>query len=63
MIVVGRKEKEAVEEILSECTIEMQNLYHQTQEGNGQKWLMVDLEDRDCLYGDLLRFIRIRRNN
>lgn len=63
LIVVGRKEKEAVEEILTECTIEMQNLYHQTQEGNGQKWLMIDLEDRDRLYSDLLRFIRIRRNS
>ena len=35
LVVVGTKEKPYVEEILPECTIEMQNIYNQTQEGNG----------------------------
>lgn len=61
LIVVGKKEKASVEKILTECTAELQNLYHQTQEGNGQRWLMVDLEDRDSLYNDILRLIQIRR--
>lgn len=61
LVVVGAKEKTSVEEILPECTAELQNLYDQTQEGNGQKWLMVDLEDRNCLYDDILRLIQIRR--
>lgn len=60
MIVVGKKERVAVEEILPECTTEMQGIYNQTQEGNGQRWLMIDLEDKDGLYGDLFRFIQIR---
>ena len=63
LVVVGRKEKTSVEEILTECTIELQNLYNHTQEGNGQKWLMIDLEDNDCLYNDILRLIQIRRNS
>lgn len=41
-----------------ECEMEK---YHQTQEGNGQRWLMIDLEDEDELYKDLLRLIQIRR--
>ena len=63
MVVVGTKEKAAVEEMLPECTVELQSIYEQTQEGNGQKWLMIDLEDKGDLYHDLLRLIRIRRNS
>lgn len=60
MVVVGTKEKAFVEAILPECTDELCNIYHQTQEGNGQRWLMIDLEDKDSLYDDVLRFIKIR---
>lgn len=63
LLVVGKKEKPLVEEILPDCTEELQTIYHQTQEGNGQRWLMVDLEDQGRLYDDLLRLIRIRRNS
>lgn len=61
MIVVGEKEKRFVEAILPECTAELQSIYNQTQEGNGQRWLMIDLEDEGCLYNDTLRLIQIRR--
>ena len=63
MVVVGTKEKAAVEEILPTCTVELQDIYHQTQEGNGQRWMMIDLEVKDDLYHDLLQLIRIRRNS
>lgn len=62
MIVVGTKEKASVEAILPECTVELYNIYHQTQEGNGQRWLMIDLEDKESLYNDVMRLIKIRRN-
>ncbi len=39
----------------------MQNIYRQTQEGNGKRWLMIDLEDKDELYRDVQRLIGIRR--
>ena len=61
LLVVGRKEKEPFEERMQEWTERMQEIYDQTQEGNGQKWLMVDLEDKDALYRDVFRFIEIRR--
>ncbi len=62
MTVVGKKEKELVEAILPECTVELRELYRQTKEGNGQKWLMIDIEDQEGMYPDLLRLIQIRRN-
>ena len=37
--------------------------YLQTAEGNGQKWLMIDLEDRDNRYLDVMQLIDIRRGN
>ena len=63
LVVVGKKEKPAVEEILPECTAELRLLYDHTQEGNGQRWLMIDLEDEGKLYRDVLRLIQIRRNS
>lgn len=63
LFVVGKKEKPRIEEILPDCAVELQSIYHQTQEGNGQRWLMIDLEDKERLYHDLLRFIKIRRES
>ncbi len=62
MIVIGTKEKALVEAILPECTMELSDIYNQTKEGNGQRWLMIDLEDQGSLYNDVLRLIQIRRN-
>lgn len=61
LVVIGQKEKDSVERILPECTPELRNIYTQTQAGNGQKWLMIDLEDKDNLFDDTLRLIEIRR--
>ena len=61
LVAVGRKEKAAVEALLPECAVELRELYHQTREWNGQRWLMIDLEDQGPLYGQVLRLIQIRR--
>lgn len=60
MVVVGRKEKERVEEILPVSSERMREIYTGTKEGNDQRWLMIDLGDQDELYEDVLRLIRIR---
>ncbi len=62
MIVINKNQKEAVEEILPGCSPELQERYDQTTEGNGQRWLMIDLEDKDALYHDVLSLIQIRRS-
>ena len=63
LVVVGQKEKGPVEAVLPECTAALENLYRETQEGNGQRWLMIDIEDKDGLYQDVFRLIKIRRNS
>ncbi len=62
MVVVGRKEKERVEELLPNCTPQIREVYDRTQEGNGQRWLMIDLEDQDEVYDGVFRLIQIRRD-
>ena len=61
LVVVGQKEKEAVEALLQECTLELRDIYSQTKTGNGQKWLMIDLEDNNEMYSAVFRLIDIRR--
>lgn len=61
MIVIGAKEKNAVEAMLPDCLTELQEIYNQTKEGNGQKWLMIDLEDKGRMYEDIFRLIEIRK--
>ncbi len=61
LVVIGTKERASVEAILPECTPELQTIYTQTRAGNGQKWLMIDLEDEGELYNDILRLIEIRK--
>jgi len=60
LIVIGRREKDQVESLLPNCSKEIQEIYRQTKEGNGQKWLMIDLEDKDTMYDDVFHLIDIR---
>lgn len=60
MVVIGRKEKEKFENMLSNFCIEIQEIYNSTKEGNNQKWLMIDLEDEDKKYEDVKKIIKIR---
>lgn len=60
LVVVGVKEKEIVEAALPEMCTEIQEIYYQTKEGNGQRWLMIDLNDADEIYADTLKLIDIR---
>lgn len=63
MVVIGKKEKEQTQLILHELSYNIQKIYHNTREGNNQKWLMIDLNENDEVYKDILRLIDIRRNS
>lgn len=63
LVVVGKKEKEWVEEKLPDLSNQIQELYHKTKEGNGQRWLMIDLSTPGTVYRDVLTLIRIRRQS
>jgi len=60
MIVVGKNEKEPVEKELTSFTEYVQGVYHDTEEGMGQRWLKIVFEDED-IFDDVKRLIAIRR--
>ncbi len=60
LAVVGAKEKDAVEALLPDCSAQLQEIYARTKEGNGQRWMMIDLEDSGPVYDDVFRLIQIR---
>ena len=38
----------------------LQKIYKETPEGNGQRWLMIDLEDNDKRYKEVRKIIGIK---
>lgn len=60
LVVAGKKENETMEAILPEFSVEIRDIYRQTKAGNGQKWLMIDLKDKDKMYADTLHLVSIR---
>lgn len=60
LIVIGRKEKEKAERELPSFTEYIQELYHNTQEGMGQRWLLITFED-EYIFEDIKKLIAIRR--
>ena len=50
--------KEKIE--FSACS-RLRDIYRETPEGNGQRWLMIPVEDKDSVYEDVLRLLAIRR--
>lgn len=57
LIVVPQKTAASAEAVLQECTPELRDIYKHTKSGNGQKWLMIDLEDKEKMYSDIFRLI------
>lgn len=60
MIVIGRRDQPALEALLPDLCDELRELYANTREFNGQRWLMLSVEDRDAMYADALRLIELR---
>lgn len=60
MVVIGRKERERVEEALPTFCDELRRIYRETREANGQKWLMIDLEDGGARYDGVKKLLEIR---
>lgn len=63
LVVVGTKEKETIEELLLKLSPLIQKIYNETKEGMGQRWLMIDLEDKDKTFSDVLKLIGVRANS
>ena len=39
---------------------EMQEIIQETAEGNGQRWLMIDVEDEGSVYQDIWKLLALR---
>lgn len=61
LIVIGEKEKAAVEELLPTCSAEIQQLYEAIPFVNNSKWLMIDVINTPVL-NDVKKLIAIRAN-
>ena len=63
LVVIGEKERTAVECLLPQLPSRLRVLYLDTPSGNGQKWLMIDVEDEDEIYHGVFSLIDIRRKS
>ncbi|WMM26122.1 DUF3788 family protein [Tissierella sp. MB52-C2] len=60
LIVIGEREQTETELMLPFFTEYLQQLYHETKTGMGQKWLMINVTD-DAVLEDVKQCIAIRR--
>lgn len=60
LVVVGRRERERAEALLPGMSADMREIYENTKEGMGQRWLLIELTGEDALYEDVLRLVSLR---
>ncbi len=54
MIVIGQKEKE---------DFKIKKIYSETKEGNGQKWLTINITENNKIYEDIKAILKIKYAN
>ena len=63
LVVIGEKERSGVENILPQLPQRLREIYLNTPSGNGQKWLMIDVEDEDEICHGVFSLLDIRRKS
>ena len=63
MIVIGQKEKEDFNIELPDFDCEIQKIYSETKEGNGQKWLTINITENNKIYEDIKAILKIKYAN
>lgn len=61
LLVIGNKEKQRTDELLASLSEEFCDIYTNTREGMGQRWLIFDFSCRTVLFDDVLKIVRLRR--
>lgn len=61
LLIVGPREKARVEALLPTLSPAFQDAYNGTREGMGQRWMLLDFDDRTALYEDMLKIVQMRR--
>ena len=60
LVVVGSHELMEAEFLMPQCSDYVQTVFKNTKTGNGQKWLMLDVRDREIM-DDVFRLINLRK--
>lgn len=60
LVVVGSREFTEAEFLMPQCSDYVQTVFKNTKTGNGQKWLMLDVRDREIM-DDVFRLINLRK--
>lgn len=60
LVVAGPRELAEAELLMPLCSDYVQTVFRNTKVGNGQKWLMLDVRDRETAE-DVLRLINLRK--
>ena len=63
LVVIGAKEQGRFDDLYPTLSEELKEIYNATKEGNNQRWLMIDIKQKDELYYDVLKLIKIRRES
>lgn len=63
LVVIGAKEQDEFDKLFPTLSKEIQEIYNTTKEGNSQRWLLIDIKNSDCVYDDVLKLIKIRRES
>ena len=60
LVVVGRHEFTEAELLMPLCSNYVQTVFNNTKTGNGQKWLMLDVQDEETMK-DIFNLINLRK--
>ncbi|HPF82572.1 MAG TPA: DUF3788 domain-containing protein [Bacilli bacterium] len=60
MIIFGKEERNKVEEIRNNISIEVMNIYDEAETFHDGKWVMFNLEN-DSIFEDLIKLLQIKR--
>ena len=60
LVVVGGHELMKAEFLMPQCSDYVQTVFKNTKTGNGQKWLMLDIRDREIM-DDVFSLINLRK--
>lgn len=60
LVVIGDKEMQEAEFLISLCSSYVQNIFKNTKSGQGQKWLMIEVRDAGVI-DDIWALINLRK--
>lgn len=60
LVLVGSREFTEAEFLMPQCSDYVQTVFKNTKTGNGQKWLMLDVRDREIM-DDVFRLINLKK--